>query len=123
MLLEHTPEFRHLGEKRGTVLGHAFQLAQKGTGFLIIVGGLQYEILHPVPSQDREKMFLLKARQELQLFLQIREQALTGFDCCVGRGEELVEEFIRLVWRGLAESCDHHCPSQAVTDELEPHGT
>ena len=61
-------------------------------------------------------MFVLKGNQRLKLLFQVHKQPLARFDRVVGRGEKLVEDFVRLVQRGLPESCDRHCPSQAMKE-------
>jgi hypothetical protein len=60
-------------------------------------------------------MFLLKGGEKLQFFLEVGQEPLPGFDRIVGRGKQLVEELVRLVRRGLAESSGRcHCSSPAV---------
>ena len=63
-------------------------------------------------------MFVLKGSQRLQLLFQVHKQPLARFDRVVGRGDWLVEEFVRLVQRGLDESCDLHCLSQAMEERV-----
>jgi len=46
-------------------------------------------------------MLFLQCRQEPQLFLQVGEQPLTGFQGAVGGGEKLLEEIARLIRRRL----------------------
>ena len=68
-----------------------------------------------MPGQHGKEVFFLKGGEKLQFLLQVGEEPLTGFDRIVGRGEELVEELVRLIRRGLAESSGRcHCPSLAV---------
>ena len=63
-------------------------------------------------------MFVLKGSQRLQLLFQVHKQPLARFGRVVGRGEKIVEEVVRLVQRGLAESCDRHYPSQPMEERV-----
>jgi hypothetical protein len=63
-------------------------------------------------------MFVLKGSQRLQLLFQVHKQPLARFDRVAGCGEKFVEEFVHLVHRGLAESCDRHYPSQPMEERV-----
>src|SRR3712207_6251358 len=54
-----------------------------------------------VLSQDREEVLLLQSHLQLELLLQLREQALTRFDCVAGCHSELGEKLVRLGGTGL----------------------
>nr|WP_245439808.1 hypothetical protein [Microvirga aerophila] len=70
------------------------------------------QVLHPVLVQDRKEILFLEISQEVQLLLQVRKQALTGFGCVVGGGEELIEEFVGFIRRRLAEGSGGHFASK-----------
>ncbi|WP_343074162.1 hypothetical protein [Microvirga zambiensis] len=61
-------------------------------------------------------MLLLKAGEEFQLLLQVRQQPLAGFDGIVRCGEKLLEEIESPVgWRLVESPAGAHLSSQFIT--------
>src|SRR4051794_16266599 len=104
MLLERLAELGHLAGELLALLWCALQVGQSFSGLFVVVEGLGDEILRLfVLSQHRKKVLLPQAHLQLELFLELREEALAGFDG-VARGlDKLGKELVRLRRTGLDE--------------------
>src|SRR4051812_12004085 len=107
MLLEGFSQLSYLAGERLALPGGALQFGQGLPGLLVVVERVRHKVLRPlVLSQDRKEMLLLQPHLQLQLLLELREEALACFDGIAGGLDELGEELVRLGRAGLDQLSD-----------------